>query len=233
MINEEEKSDTMKRIWDRQAIIDLFRENANEEQAGPMRAYMRNKFRFLGIKSPLRKELLQQFFKAYELPKDEHLFREIEAIYKMPEREFQYVAIAMLAKKTKHLKIDDLAFCESLIIEKSWWDSVDAIAPKIVGSIVLSDRVQGEKVMQQWSASNNMWLNRSAILHQLKYKTLMNEKLLYEIIREHIDSKEFFIQKAIGWVLREYAKTNAESVLDFVNQTNLQVLSRREALKNL
>jgi len=221
----------MKKVWINDALIKLFREHASEEQAGPMSVYMRNKFPFLGIKSPLRKQLLKQLFSEYEMPKGEQLLFETMALYNMPEREFQYAAIAMLEKGKKQLGTLDLKFCESLITNKSWWDSVDAIAPSIVGMIVLKDRAKGEEVMRQWSASENMWLNRSAILYQLKYKAEMNEQLLHEIIRMHIGSKEFFIQKAIGWVLREYAKTNPESVASFVNETDLKPLSRREALK--
>lgn len=223
----------MKKVWDYNAVIELFRNHTDEEQAVPMSAYMRNNFPFLGIRSPLRKQLLRQLFAEYEMPDGEQLLLETAALYKMPEREFQYVAIALLDKGKKQLGTIDLAFCESLITDKSWWDSVDSIVPSIVGTIVLQDRVKGEKVMRQWSASKNMWLNRSAILHQLKYKTEMNEQLLHEIIQMHIESKEFFIQKAIGWVLREYAKTNPKSVLSFVTATDLKPLSRREALKNI
>ena len=223
----------MKKVWNTNALIELFHGHADKELAGPMSAYMKNKFSFLGIRSPLRKQLLKQVFAEYEMPKGRDLLVETAVLYKMAEREFQYVAIALLDKGKKQLKTPDLAFCETLITEKSWWDSVDGIAPSIVGRIVLLDRDAGEEVMQQWSASQNMWLNRSAILHQLKYKTEMNEELLYNIIRMHIESKEFFIQKAIGWVLREYAKTNPESVLLFVNSTDLKPLSRREALKHM
>ena len=223
----------MKKVWNRNALIELLREHADEELAGPMSAYMRNQFPFLGIKSPLRKQLLKKMFMEYEIPVGKELLDETAAIYSLLEREFQYVAIALLDKGKKQLGFSQLTFCEKLITEKSWWDSVDSIAPSIVGRIVLTDRDAGEEVMRQWSASPNMWLNRSAILHQLKYKTNMNEEFLYSIIQTHIGSSEFFIQKAIGWVLREYAKTNPDSVLSFVNSTNLKPLSRREALKHL
>jgi 3-methyladenine DNA glycosylase AlkD len=143
------------------------------------------------------------------------------------------VAIALLGRKLKTLSIEDLEFLEKLITEKSWWDSVDSIAPTIVGTIVKRDRLNGEKVMIQWSESGNMWLNRAAILHQLKYKNDTNEKILTEIILKHVNSKEFFIQKAIGWVLREYAKTNPVFVQQFVAAHELKPLSKREALKHL
>lgn len=133
----------------------------------------------------------------------------------------------------KTLQINDLHFIEKLIREKSWWDSVDSIAPTIVGSIVKNNRAKGEEIIKQWSSSENMWLNRAAILHQLKYKEDTNEDLLKEIILRHNQSPEFFIQKSIGWLLREYAKTNPEFVKGFVLTHDLKPLSKREALKNL
>lgn len=223
----------MKKEWNRQAVIQLFQEHADAEQAGQMSQYMRNKFPFLGIRSPLRNELLKKIYAEFELPQGDALLTEVEAIFMLSEREFQYVAMAILDKCKKQLTCEDLPFCEKLLIQKSWWDSIDTIAPKIVGSIVLNDRETGEVVMKQWSSSQNMWLNRSAILHQLKYKEQMNEELLIEIIRDHIESEEFFIQKAIGWVLREYAKTKPETVRSFVHSTDLKPLSSREALKNI
>lgn len=224
---------TMKYEWNRDVLIELFKEHADEEEAGPMGAYMRKQFPFLGIRSPLRKELLRQLFAEYKMPEGDALRVEVAAIFNLPEREFQYAALAILERQKKQLTISDLALCEKLITTKSWWDSIDAIAPKIVGAIVLRDREAGEHVMKRWSSSDNMWLNRAAILHQLKYKAEINVDLLHELILAHIDSDEFFIQKAIGWVLREYAKTNPESVRTFVEETDLKRLSRREALKNL
>ena len=117
--------------------------------------------------------------------------------------------------------------------QNSWWDSVDAIAPKIVGDIVGMDRVEGEAAMMEWAKSANMWTNRASILHQLKYKNETNEELLFATINRHAASKEFFIQKAIGWVLREYAKTSPEIVRQFVENTKLAPLSKREALKHM
>ncbi|WP_075617872.1 DNA alkylation repair protein [Paenisporosarcina indica] len=222
----------MKEQWNREAYIKIFENLRNEQIAEPMKAYMKHHFPFLGIKSPARKEALKTYFSTYSIPEIPQLLDEIWAIYNMTEREFQYAAIALLGKKQKSLTIEDLVFCAKLITEKSWWDSVDSIAPSIVGTIVLKDRLNGEKVMRQWSDSDNMWLNRSAILHQLKYKKETNEELLTEIVLKHADSNEFFIQKAIGWVLREYAKTTSVFVQQFVETNELKPLSKREALKH-
>lgn len=222
----------MKKLWNRDQYIASFNEMKNRDKAIPMEAYMKNLFPFLGIKSPERKEIVKDYFSIYQLPSEDDFFEEIWAIYHLLEREFQYAAITLLSKKMKSLQVKDLPFIEKLIIEKSWWDSVDSIAPTIVGSIVRNNRVEGEAIMKEWSSSENMWLNRSAILHQLKYKEDTNEELLKEIILRHNQSSEFFIQKSIGWILREYAKTNPEFVKEFVLTHDLKALSKREALKN-
>ena len=222
----------MKKVWNHKGIIEKFEANRNEEQAGPMKAYMKNHFPFLGIKSPLRKELLKEQFTEYALPEPGQLFDEVWKLYNLPEREYQYAAIALLEKMKKHLTIEDFPALLQLIETKSWWDSVDSIAPKAVGHVVKMDREYGEKVMREWSLSDNMWTNRSAILHQLKFKEEMNTDLLFEMIKQHSSSNEFFIQKAIGWVLREYAKTNPAIVKEFVEENPLKPLSKREALKH-
>lgn len=222
----------MKTVWNHQGIIELFEANRNEELAGPMTAYLKNHFPFLGIKSPRRKELLKEHFAEYTLPGPEQLFEEVWKLYELPKREYQYAAIALIEKMKKHLTTDDFPALLQLIETKSWWDSVDSIAPHFVGHIVKLDRDYGEKIMLERSLSDNMWTNRSAILHQLKFKQQTDTELLFQIIKQHSDSKEFFIQKAIGWALREYAKTDPDLVKVFVEDHPLKPLSKREALKH-
>lgn len=205
----------------------------NEENAMPMAKYMKNNFPFLGIKTPERRLIFRSILKDTELPPFESLQEEVWALFQSEEREYHYVAIELLGQFNKQFTTEDLPFCLKLIESKSWWDSVDAIAPKIVGDIVKSNRAKGETVMVEWASSSNMWTNRASILHQLKYKHETNEELLFATINLHASSKEFFIQKAIGWVLREYAKTRPEIVRQFVENTQLAALSKREALKHL
>lgn len=222
----------LQKKWNHQGIIEIFEANRNEDLARPMAAYMKGHFPFLGIKSPLRKQLLKEHFAEYALPEPEQLFEEIWKLYNLPEREYQYAAIALIEKMKKQLTPDDFPALQRLIETKSWWDSVDSIAPHFVGQLVKMDRAYGDKVMLKWSQSDNMWINRSAILHQLKFKQHTDVELLFTIIKQHTDSKEFFIQKAIGWVLREYAKTNPDIVKEFVEEHSLKPLSKREALKH-
>ncbi|QTD43099.1 DNA alkylation repair protein [Sporosarcina sp. Te-1] len=223
----------MKKPWDPKGIIEKFEAHRNEAQAGPMEAYMKHHFPFLGIKSPLRKELMREQFAEYDLPVPDELFNEAWKLYNLPEREYQYAAIVLIEKMRKHLTIDDYSILREFIETKAWWDSVDSIAPTFVGHIVKKDRALGERMMWEWANADNLWVNRSAILHQLKYKAETDTDLLFKMIRRHADSQEFFIQKAIGWALREYAKTNPHAVKTFAQENTLKPLSRREALKHI
>ncbi|SES40386.1 DNA alkylation repair protein [Psychrobacillus sp. OK032] len=219
--------------WSIELVKSYMEPHRNEENALPMAAYMKNHFPFLGIKTPERRTLFRALVKESKLPALESIKEEVWSLFQLKEREYHYVAIELLAKYQKQLTVEDLPFCLKLIETNSWWDSVDAIVPKIVGDIVKADRAAGEAVMMEWVKSSNMWTNRASILHQLKYKQETNEELLFATINRHATSKEFFIQKAIGWVLREYAKTSPEIVRQFVENTKLAPLSKREALKHM
>ncbi|MHA6258293.1 DNA alkylation repair protein [Sporosarcina sp. CAU 1771] len=223
----------MKKPWDLNHLINTFESHRNELNAVPMAAYMKGNFHFLGLRSPLRKQLLKEYFSEYTPPEPKHLFENVWKLYQLPEREYHYLAIALIEKLKKHLTPDDLPVFLQLIETNSWWDSVDSIAPNAVGRIIKMDRENGENVMREWSQSDNMWTNRSAILHQLKFKQDTNANFLFEIINQHTHSNEFFIQKAIGWALREYAKTDPAVVLSFTEEHALKPLSKREALKHL
>lgn len=223
----------MKKQWSHKGIVEKFEMWRNVEQAGPMKAYMKHHFPFLGIKGPLRKELLRAQFREYALPEVGAVFDEAWKLYELPEREYQYAAIALLDKMKKQFTTEDYPNLLKFIETKSWWDSIDSIAPHLVGHVVKLDRDFGKSVMLDWSRSDNMWTNRSAILHQLKFKKETDTELLFEIILQHTHSSEFFIQKAIGWVLREYAKTDLAIVKQFVDENELKPLSRREALKHI
>ncbi|WP_251047987.1 DNA alkylation repair protein [Planococcus sp. ISL-109] len=159
--------------------------------------------------------------------------RVVWELYQLPEREYQYASIAVLEGMKTQLTPDDLPFLRQLIESKSWWDSADAIAPRIVGPIVMEHRRAGTVMMLDWSQADNIWTNRASILHQLKFKHHTDTAVLSPVILEHVDSSEFFLQKSIGWALREYAKTDAEWVYDFVSVHPLKPLSKREAWKNI
>ena len=142
-----------------------------------------------------------------------------------------YFALGLYDKRKKQLKQEEIPFLEYLITTKSWWDTVDYISPHLIGALFMKKPEVIEHSIQRWLDSDNLWLQRSAILFQLKYKDKTDTKLLFSIIEACANSKEFFIRKAIGWALREYSKTNPEAVLTFVQTHSLSPLSEREALR--
>jgi len=212
-------------------LVEWMKEHRNEKEAEPMSQYMRNQFAFLGIKTLQRKQLLKDFFTRYGLPPLKELDEILLALWNEPEREFQYAALFLLEKNTKKLTSEHIELAEKLIITKSWWDTVDYLAANIVGTILKKQPGLISTYAEKWIHSNNIWLQRTALLFQLKYKKETDELLLYRYTRTCISSKEFFIQKAIGWVLREYSKVDPDSVIRFVESEDLPALSRREALK--
>ncbi|WP_026568135.1 DNA alkylation repair protein [Bacillus sp. UNC41MFS5] len=214
-------------------LTKLFEENRNEANAGPMEKYMKDHFPFLGIKKPDRSVLEKQFFQETGLLKEPFNQEFIRELWAKDEREYQYTGLVYMEKSLKKLVKSDLSFMEELIQTKSWWDTVDAIAPKPVGEIAKGFPDVVAETIDCWATHDYLWLRRAALLFQLKYKENTNEELLYQYIRLNADSKEFFIQKAIGWALREYSKTNPASVKKFIEATKLAPLSVREGSKYL
>lgn len=207
-----------------------YRNHAAQERALQMARYMKDHFAYFGIPSPLRKEIERDFFHAHGKPDINDLPAVIRESYKKPQREFQYFAIGLTAKFVKHLPEDFIETAHFMITTKSWWDTVDAIATDIVGMLVLR-YPHLVKQMDAWLGDENFWLQRTALLHQLRYKKQTNEKRLFAYCLRHAEQKEFFIRKAIGWALREYSKTNPAAVKKFVKSAPLSNFSRREALK--
>jgi len=212
-------------------LVKLFRENANPANAEPMAKYMKNRFPYLGIKTPERRELLKDFLKKYGLPEILELKQITLYLWKLPEREFQYIAIGLLRKFVKKWDEDFIELFEQLIINKSWWDSVDGLASWMVGEHFKRFPNIRDKYIDRWMKSGNIWLQRTCLLFQLDYKEKTDEMLMGSIIVALNGSDEFFINKAIGWILREYSKTDAQAVINFVENNELAPLSSREALK--
>ncbi|MGF2618330.1 DNA alkylation repair protein [Rossellomorea aquimaris] len=216
-----------------QKLITYFKGHANKDNAEPMKAYMRNQFEFLGIRTPERKIVLRDFLKENGAPSLEELPEIARTLWKQPEREFQYLALALLDKNRNRLQPEHLSLIEELIVTKSWWDTIDTIAARIAGFVIKKFPVEGGVFLEKWIASDNFWLNRTAILYQLSYKEETDEDKLFSYIKQHASSKEFFIEKAIGWALREYSKTAPEKVAGFIEEEELRPLSKREGLKHL
>jgi 3-methyladenine DNA glycosylase AlkD len=209
-----------------------YRAAANPVLAGPMRAYMRDQFPFLGIKAPQQEALGRTVVAGLARPTEADLTAVARACWKLPEREFQYFACWYLRR---HQKVCSSRFVDTarhLVTTKSWWDTVDILAAHVVGPLVLRDLAL-VSTMDEWLAGDDLWLTRTAILHQLGFGQHTDEQRLFRYCATRADHPDFFIRKAIGWSLRQYAKTAPDEVRDFVARTPLSGLSRREALKNL
>jgi len=210
-------------------IFEDFYNNRNQDQAVDMAKYMRNLFPFLGLKKPERMLISREFLKDKKKDKDVD-WGFIHKCFDMPEREFQYLAIDYMEKVIDLFKADDIFRIEELLVKKSWWDSVDAIN-KILGHIAMKYPQLKEDTISRWIKSDNIWLVRISIIFQLKYKEKTDTEFLSKAIKYNSGTKEFFIDKAIGWALREYSKTNKEWVRDFIENNQLSKLSIREGSK--
>lgn len=218
-------------MWYNQLFEDAFK-SANYEKAPMMKKYMRNQFEFLGIQAGSRKKLSKEYFKI-EKKKKAIDWKFIDACWEMEYREFQYIAEDYISYMAKFLEHDDIFKIKSLIVKKSWWDTIDGLV-RVIGGIVLK-YPELEELMIEWSMDDNFWVRRSSILHQLLRKEETNEELLEKIIVNNFNDSEFFINKAIGWALRDYSKTNNVWVKEFIEKYNgdLNSLSIREGSKYL
>ncbi|HIP48736.1 MAG TPA: DNA alkylation repair protein [Lutibacter sp.] len=218
-----------------QELQKTFQENSNPERAIQQAKYMKDKFAFYGLTSPERRKLQAPFLVIEYLPEKEDAFAIVKELWQKPQRELHYFAQELTHKYHKQVTITDIELYEYLITNNSWWDTVDFIAANLVGNYFKQFPNQREIVIKKWMGSGNMWLQRTCLIFQLKYKQETDTIILSNCINQLLGSKEFFINKAIGWVLREYSKTNARWVADFVENHNNQLanLSKREALRIL
>jgi 3-methyladenine DNA glycosylase AlkD len=213
-------------------LREAFEQHADAENAKAMQAYMKGLFPFFGIKATPRRQLLAQFLKEHGAPTpfDPEVLR---SLWSAPQREFHHSAVDIMEKQIRSIKESDLSLLEEFIVTNSWWDTVDCLSSWIVGPYFLKFPEHKAEITDQWAVDDNMWLRRASIIFQLAYKEKTDTELLFRHIRLNLGSREFFINKAIGWALREYAKTDADAVKQFVSSTDLQPLSKREALRRL
>lgn len=214
-----------------QNLYQALKEASNSQRKKSSEAYMRNQFAFLGVDTSLRRHIFKDFLKTKGKPDYDLLPMLIREMWGL-ERELQYCAIELATPLHKNWEPDFLVTMEWCITHQSWWDTVDQIASDWLHNYFLHFPTNKVNITRGWNQSDNRWLQRSSILFQKKMKEKTDLGLLSEYILRHAHSNEFFIQKAIGWSLREYAKTDAEWVRNFAENNYLKPLSRREALKH-
>lgn len=213
-------------------IKEQFEENRDEENAVKMAAYMRNLFPFYGLPTPKRKVIYKDFLKEEKKKKIVDWYF-LDKCYEDEYREFQYLVIDYLAAMQKFLTYNDVPHIKKYIKSKQWWDTIDGL-DRIVGNIAfVDDRIND--LMLEWSTSEDFWMRRIAIDHQLHRKDKTNTELLEKILINNFGSSEFFVNKAIGWSLRDYSKTNPQWVRNFVDKhrDEMDKLSVKEASKYL
>ena len=217
-------------MW--QEIIKGLESGRYQARAASMKQYMKNHFVFYGVSSPERAVIVKDVHSRLGVKSLDR--SSIEKLWESPFRECQYAAMDHIKRFKKQLVADDFPWVLSLITRKSWWDTVDFLAVHAVGIIAAKYDDINKKEIEPLVHSGDLWLIRTAIIYQLSYKQKTDFDRLCRYILMFLGSKEFFINKASGWALREYAKTNPVAVKQFVEATpELSGLTKREALKHL
>lgn len=209
-------------------------ESAEPHRAMQMAAYMQHQFAFLGVGAPARKVAQRPFVAAGRGATSTELLDAADACWAQPEREFQYTAADLLVRWVRSLASSDIWRIERLIRTGSWWDTVDALAASVVGPMVAAD-ASLTATMDAWIDDDDRWIARTAILHQLKFRERTDARRLFGYVDRRCHEQDFFLRKASGWALREYAKTDPNAVRAYVADRGdrLSGLTRREALKHL
>jgi 3-methyladenine DNA glycosylase AlkD len=207
------------------------------EKAAGMQAYMKSSMPYLGVPAPLLRKACKKVFAAFPLATPRAWQRATLSLWRgARHREERYAAIELTGDRRARpfRTMDALPMYEEMIVTGAWWDYVDGIASHRLGELLEHHPKEMKRTMLTWSRSGDLWKRRSSIICQLGFKERTDTGLLYACIEPSIDSREFFLRKAIGWALRQYAWTDAREVVRYVkeNESRLSGLSRREALKN-
>lgn len=211
-------------------IREVFEIEENKQKAFEMSKYMRNKFSFYGIATPKRKEIYKDFLKKEKKLKQID-WEFLDKCYEDEHREFQYLVSDYLLAMKKYVSYEDISKIKEYILAKPWWDTIDFLC-KVIGNVGLND-TRVKDLMINWSTDDNIWIKRTAIEHQLCLKEKTDAELLEKILINSLGSDEFFINKAIGWSLRDYSKTNPKWVHNFITtyKDKMNNLSIKEGSK--
>lgn len=207
---------------------------ADPKRAADARAYMKDVAPFLGIPTPERRALSRTVVQGTPRPDETDCTAVALSCWQLPEREYHYFAVDYLRRHVGRCSSGFLPVARHLITTVSWWDTVDALAAHVVGGLVTADpRLTAD--MDAWIVDDDLWVARTALLHQLRYKENTDAERLFAYCLRQSGHTDFFIRKAIGWCLREYAKTDPDAVRDFLarERGRFAPLSVREALKNI
>jgi 3-methyladenine DNA glycosylase AlkD len=207
---------------------------ADAERAAGMAAYMRGQFTYLGIATPAHRAAISPLIREFRPESVAELRAAVDALWKKREREYQYVALGLLSRRNEVLTTDDMPWLLDLVQQKSWWDTVDALS-KPVGAVVRRSGKAGQKQMDKAVLHGNFWVRRIAMIHQLGWRADTDTARLFDYARLLAPEKEFFIRKAIGWALRDYAWHNWQAIEAFLAAEGalFSGLTRREAAKNI
>ncbi len=214
-------------------LYNTFKRHAHAERAEAMSAYMKGHFPYFGIMTTERRRMMKEHIAALGLPALDDLPAIVRSAFTVPQRELHQVAVDLLLKYASRLGPEYLPLVEDIITTKSWWDSVDALALHVVGVIFRNHPKKIAKWNKRWITTDDLWLNRTAIIFQLTWKADTDRELLFANIERHASHTDFFIRKAIGWSLRTLAQTDPIAVNVFVGTHKLSPLSEREALRKL
>ena len=206
-----------------------FHLNADASIAIKKCAYMRGLFPFFGLETPLRRTLQKPLYKSNPLQDEWQLKQALQELWSKEQREFQYAALDIARHFIKFTSTDMLEIYEVMIRTKSWWDTVDDIAAHLVGSLLL-DHPKLIPVMDRWIEDENLWIKRTALIFQLKWKQRTDTDRLFTYCHKQMHDPDFFIRKAIGWALRQYSKTDPLAVKQFIQNHQHQLI--RIPIKN-
>ena len=209
----------------------VFSAHSNQVKAAEMSRYMKNHFPYFGISKPERARIQKPFIEECKQLKGTELTLLARQLWTLPHREFQYTCMDMLDATRKAADETMLNVYVDLVTEKSWWDTVDILASNLIGKYCQPNHTPYKSMFVKFSKHENIWLNRVALLHQLKYKHNTDETLLIACISHCKHKKEFFVQKAIGWALRQHSRVNPVFVANYCSKYPLSNLAKREAMK--
>ncbi len=222
--------------WDKEVVSltkQAFKNAGNKKVAEGAANYMKNIAPFIGISSPIRRKLTNKAWQNLSKPTEKELINAAKLMWKLPQREYQYAACDLIGKYIDVCTPKTLEKITVLIKSKSWWDSVDLLGTQVISPLTLKYS-QTRKTINKWNNSKNIWLIRCAIQHQRGHRTKTDVDFVLKICQKHINNSEFFVAKAIGWALRDFAKINPKKVKDFLRKNpSISIVSKREALKGL